>query len=111
MFFITYQRVTFQLITYFLNFVVYRVQHYINGKEYVVNTVSYVGQHKLCELWQYTRYQREGGRQIYDTAEIIDYEQKIHKELLEYSIGVLNALGIQYGPAHVEVLVSPKRFR
>lgn len=82
------------------------IQHFITGKEYVVNTVSYDGHHKVCEIWEYTRYIRSNGRQIYDTALIIDYDATKHRNILEYAMNVLNALGVKYGPAHVEILVN-----
>ena len=84
------------------------LQHYIGGKEFVVNTVSYDGMHKLCELWQYTRYKRPNGRQIYDTATLIDYNPELHKTVVDYAYKVINALGIKYGPAHVEIIANEK---
>ncbi len=84
------------------------LQHYIEGEEYVINTVSYGGQHKLCELWQYTRLQRTSGEQIYDTATIVDYDPLVHKEVVDYAMDVITALGVKYGPAHVEIIKNNK---
>jgi len=80
------------------------IQHYIEGEEYVVNTASLAGKHKFCELWTYTRYVLAGGRKIYDTAKIIDIETKDHEEVISYALAVVEALGIKYGAAHVEVI-------
>jgi hypothetical protein len=84
------------------------LQHYIEGEEYVVNTVSYAGEHKLCELWKYTRYQRPGGRQIYDTASVVDYHMEEHEEVVNYAMKIIAALGIKYGPAHVEIIKNER---
>lgn len=80
------------------------IQHYVYGKEYVVNMVSFDGEHKLCELWEYSRYERKAGRQIYDTATIVDYKSTEHQDVIDYAIKVLNALNIKYGPAHIEII-------
>jgi len=80
------------------------LQHYIAGEEYVVNTVSYAGDHKLCELWNYTRYSRPYGRQIYDVAKVVNFDVEKHEAVVNYAINVIEALGIQYGPAHVEII-------
>ncbi len=80
------------------------VQHYIQGEEYVVNTASYAGQYKFCELWYYTRQKREDGQQIYDTARVIDVTTRKHEEVINYALQVIDILGIQYGPAHVEII-------
>lgn len=44
------------------------LQYYIQGHEYVVNTVSYAGKHKFCELWYYTRHVNKNGQQIYSKS-------------------------------------------
>lgn len=80
------------------------IQHYISGDEYVVNTVSHAGNHKLCELWSYSRYERPHGKQIYNTAKAINYDEGEHKEIVQYAITSIEALGINYGPAHVEII-------
>lgn len=80
------------------------LQHYIVGEEYVVNTVSYAGDHKLCELWNYARYSRPYGRQIYDVAKVVNFDVAKHEAVVNYAINIIEALGIQYGPAHVEII-------
>jgi len=80
------------------------LQHYIGGEEYVVNTVSFKGKHKFCELWNYSRYKRSEGRNIYDTAKLINFDPAMHEEVVNYAFKVIHALGIQYGPMHVEII-------
>ncbi len=80
------------------------LQHYIQGDEYVVNTVSHAGEYKFCELWYYTRQKREDGQQIYDTARVIDVTTKEHEEVIDYALQVIDVLGVRYGPAHVEII-------
>ena len=80
------------------------LQEYIEGEEYVVNMVSCKGEHKFCELWRYTRYQRPHGRQIYDTASLEEFQKEVHSDILTYAIEVIEALGMQCGPSHIEII-------
>lgn len=80
------------------------IQQYIEGEEYVVNMVSCEEKHKFCELWRYTRYQRPYGRQLYDAAFLEEFEPKQHADVLAYAMQVVDALGIQYGPSHIEII-------
>lgn len=80
------------------------IQHHIAGEEYVVNLVSHAGKHVLCELWIYTHYQLPNGKQIYDTARIIEFNSAEHTGLVAYAYSVVDALEIKYGPSHVEII-------
>jgi biotin carboxylase len=79
------------------------LQPYIQGQEYVINTVSYDGKHKLCEIWQYSLCLRDKF-QIYDTASLVEYDETEHRGMIAYAFKVIDALGIKYGPAHVELI-------
>jgi hypothetical protein len=80
------------------------VQPFIIGDEYVINTVSLNGKHKLCEIWKYSRINLDGGHKIYDTAYIIDYDANAHSEIVQYAFNCLDALGIKFGPGHIEII-------
>jgi biotin carboxylase len=80
------------------------VQEYISGTEYVVDTVSSDGEHKVVAIWRYDK--REVGRApfVYFCTELIGVTRdKTCNSLIEYAIKVLNALKVKYGPAHIEL--------
>jgi biotin carboxylase len=80
------------------------LQRYVDGREYVVNTVSHDGRHHLCELWSYARFQR-GGCKIYDTASLVAFDEREHGAIVDYAMRVADGLGIRQGPMHAEVMV------
>lgn len=81
-------------------------QEFLEGNEYVVNTVSYKGKHSLVGVWLYHKKRISSGASFYDFDELITRIGLTEKKLVEYVYGVLDALGICYGPAHAEVMVD-----
>lgn len=79
-------------------------QEYLNGKEYVVDTVSLNGIHKVTGIWA---YDRSGNRSLevgYDTMLLIPYEGTLQDALSEYVFNVLDAIGVRFGPGHCEII-------
>lgn len=79
------------------------VQEYAEGTEYSVDTVSHNGTHVLCDVLQYTKTKANGRMAIWDRTEFLPNE---HPELVKYAYGVLDALGIRWGAAHSEIMVT-----
>jgi biotin carboxylase len=79
-------------------------QEYLSGIEYVVDTVSLDGHHKVTAFWIYER--SEGGESAigYDAMTLLPYEGRIQRELANYALRVLDAVGIRFGPAHCEIM-------
>lgn len=88
---------------YFSNEVL--VQEYLYGDEYVVNMVSYNGQHFTLELRQYHK-QSINGKRLYDFEELLDFKGKHQQTLIDYAKRVATAIGIQYGPSHIEIIMT-----
>ncbi|MET9856941.1 ATP-grasp domain-containing protein [Streptomyces sp. NPDC006450] len=82
-------------------------QEYLPGAEYMVNTVSRDGRHHLCDVWRTTRVSANGVVDLCDALLLIDSGERVVEPLREYAFQVLDALGIQHGPAHVEVRMTP----
>ncbi|UMP00009.1 ATP-grasp domain-containing protein [Amycolatopsis sp. EV170708-02-1] len=83
------------------------VQSYLPGTEYIVDTVSADGCHYTCGVWQYRKRTTPSGNRIYDRDILLDPDEKPVREIVEYVETVLKTLGIRYGPAHAEVIVTP----
>jgi biotin carboxylase len=75
---------------------------FLSGLEYEVNTVSWNGTHKVTDIWSYTK-QKNTGSIIYDWGRLLGEEEQMRTRLTSYALQVLNALGIRYGPAHLEI--------
>jgi biotin carboxylase len=82
------------------------VQAYLEGDEYVINTVSHQGHHWLTDAWRCIKTFSTGGRKIYDSEHLLHHDDPCLPVLVEYVEGVLNALAISEGPAHTEVILT-----
>ena len=82
------------------------IQERIDGEEYIVNTVSCNGTHRITTMWKYTKIKTSEGGNIYDTVETINELGIGEAELAEYAYDVADALGIKYGPVHGEYMID-----
>jgi hypothetical protein len=82
------------------------VQRFIEGDEYVVNTVSYSGCHYISEIWEIKKIIEQGGGYVYDIGNLLENEGSRQALLSGYVVEVLNSLGIKYGAAHHEVIIT-----
>lgn len=78
------------------------------GTEYGVNTISWDGKHRLAELWQYHKVKVEGAGNVYDCTRLLDWPDENQMPLVRYAFQALDALGIRYGPAHTEIMLTAK---
>ena len=83
------------------------MQERIIGKEYIVNTVSCVGKHRLVSMCFYDKLQMNGSN-IYNYMETVTRLDVGESALVRYAYDVLDAIGIQYGPVHGEYMVDEK---
>ncbi|HEY0169351.1 MAG TPA: ATP-grasp domain-containing protein [Jatrophihabitans sp.] len=82
------------------------VQSYLDGIEYVVDMVSWQGRRYTCGVWEY-RKRQVGVHNIYDYEILLPAEDNRVGELVGYVDSALRALGIEYGPTHAEVIITP----
>ena len=80
------------------------VQQYVEGTEYVVDTFSHDGVHTVTDVCQYTKIRNGSHMAVYDTMEWVDPDLPVVSELVGYTRGVLDAVGMRFGAAHVEVM-------
>lgn len=82
------------------------IQEYINGTEYVVDTISCRGEHRTIFAMRYRKQLLNDSRKIYDVDEYIDSNAEEYRYLSDYMFKVLDAIGITYGPVHSEIMVD-----
>lgn len=83
------------------------VQPYQSGPEYIVDTVSLNGVHRITDVWVYQKIQdRNDGAFVYDFAVLVPYEIASELGLFDYALQVLDALGVQNGAAHSEIILT-----
>ena len=79
------------------------VQEYLSGVEYVVDTMSCDGEHKVCTLWEYDRQPTNGAGFVLHGQRCMTADEPLAQELIVYLKQVLDALEIRNGPGHAEV--------
>lgn len=80
-------------------------QERLVGEQYFVNTVSREGRHFIAEIWKDVRI-ISGDHNVYDREDLQSATGPLQEELTHYVVQVLDALGIHYGPAHTEVMMT-----
>jgi predicted ATP-grasp superfamily ATP-dependent carboligase len=84
------------------------LQERLFGQQYFVNAVSIHGNHVFTEIWSDNKIEVEGASLICDKEELLPYEGDIQDRIIPYMRAVLDALGIQNGPSHSELIVTDR---
>jgi biotin carboxylase len=82
------------------------VQDYLDGEEYLVNSVSRDGEHRIVEVWRSVRLPGPDGACLYDFQEPLSYDAPGVAAVVSYVRQVLDALGIRNGAGHSELRVT-----
>jgi biotin carboxylase len=82
------------------------VQEFLSGIEYVVDTFSFDGLHTVTDICRYQKMDINGRTAVYDHMDWMPYDTDAYGELLRYAGGVLDALGVRFGPAHTEIMAT-----
>jgi biotin carboxylase len=83
------------------------VQEYLEGAEYVVDTVSCAGRHYVTAQWRYAK-RHGGGAPVYEGVRLLPARGPEQDELAAYALRVLDALGIRYGAGHHEIMYTAR---
>jgi biotin carboxylase len=79
-------------------------QEFLSGSEYVVDTVSCEGRHRVTAFWKYHKPQNSSSFVSYDAMELLAYDGDVQEKLRAYATAALDALEIRIGPAHCELM-------
>ncbi|MFC1417845.1 ATP-grasp domain-containing protein [Streptacidiphilus cavernicola] len=82
------------------------VQERVFGPEFYANTVSVDGEHKIAEMWRYTKRLGPGMSPVYDYEEPVPVGADEYRQVSAHVRGALTALGIRNGAAHTEVILT-----
>ncbi len=84
------------------------VQEFIEGTEYVIDTVSLQGEITVTDIIKYQKRIGKYGGTIYERCIFMDTDNPEMSATIEYTKKILNALQIYNGPAHTEIIVDKK---
>ena len=82
------------------------IQERIDGEEYMVNTVSNNGRHRITTIWKHHKVKSSEGGPVYDNATTVNKLNLGEANLIEYAYDVADAIGIKYGPVHGEYMID-----
>jgi len=81
-------------------------QAYLRGTEYVVNSVSHDGEHYISDIWEMRHRHSKDIPMVIDSMTLLPPREPKWQVLVDYTKRVLTALGISFGPAHSEVMLT-----
>lgn len=82
------------------------VEEYIPGDLFMVNTVSIAGKHYVTDLWATKKNITDSGAFIFDFTELVGANEST-EVAVRFTLHLLEKFGIEFGPAHTEVLIHP----
>lgn len=80
------------------------VQEFLDGQEWVVDTVSCDGECLVTNVTKYKKLPNAQGKTVYRHSAFLTPDMHAHGELIRYAQAVIEALGIRLGAAHVELI-------
>lgn len=81
---------------------------FLEGPEYFLNSVSFGGRVVFTDIWRYEKRAINASRAVYDRNLLCDMDGELEYELRAYVEKVVEALGIRWGPAHTEVILTSR---
>ena len=83
------------------------VQSYLPGDQFIVNTVSHQGRHYVTDVWSMA-VSLDGSDIVPRGIALMDPTDARAAAMVDYTLGVLTALGIENGAAHTELKWTPE---
>lgn len=84
------------------------LQEYISGTEFVVDSFSHDGRHTITDVCRYRKVDNGTQMAVYDSMEWLPPDHEVVAELVAYAKGVLDAVGLRFGSAHVEIMLTER---
>jgi hypothetical protein len=82
------------------------VQEFLDGPEYVVDSVSKNGERKVACVWEYDKRAVNDANFVYFGMRCVSPEEPVFAVVVEYQAKILSALGIKNGPGHAEIKMT-----
>ncbi len=80
------------------------VQKFLTGTEYVVDTFSDHGEHGVVDVCRYLKVDNGPHMAVYDAMRWVPPDDPAVPRVVGYARAVLDAVGMRFGAAHVEIM-------
>jgi hypothetical protein len=84
------------------------VQEELRGTQYFTDSISWDGVHHVSEIWRSRKQLVHGTCEMYDYEDLLEPRGPEQDVVAAYVRGVLDALGIRYGAAHTELVLTDR---
>lgn len=87
------------------------LQEFLVGDEYIVDTVSHAGKHICMAIWVYKKAQGlPWNRHAICPVQnmVLPPTGERQDRLVDYAFQVLDAVGLKYGPCHLEIMLTAR---
>ena len=84
------------------------MQECIKGDEYIVNTITCNGQHRVTSVLKYNKITLPDGSHVYNYANTLSEIDIGISNLIRYAYDTVDAIGIVNGPVHGEYMVDER---
>ncbi|OGV41586.1 MAG: hypothetical protein A3F46_10715 [Legionellales bacterium RIFCSPHIGHO2_12_FULL_42_9] len=81
-------------------------QSFLDGQEYVVNTVSVDSKHHLSDIWRCHKQRIKGASFVPGCEVLLPVNGEIQSKLRQYAFNALDVLDFTQGPAHFEIMLT-----
>ena len=82
------------------------IQEYLVGDEYIIDTVSLDGNHKVAAVWKYDKRKYKESNFVYYGQVPVNTNEEYYEEMLNYVFNVLDILNIKNGAGHSEIILT-----
>lgn len=82
------------------------VQSFLEGQEYVVNTVSHNSKHHLTDIRLCHKMHVSGAGFVAGAEELLSADESVSQALKAYAFKALDLLKIVHGPGHFEIMLT-----
>lgn len=86
----------------------YLLQERLEGEEYIVDAIVKGEAIKICALSRYKKGIHNGSAFVYESLDVLDAQDPLYAALISYAKQCIRAVGIEYGPAHMEIMQTAR---
>jgi hypothetical protein len=84
------------------------IQSYLAGPQFIVNTVSHRGIHRVTAAWHVEHRNVPGASIAIESMTLLDPDSPQSRTLFDYTRRAISALGIENGPANTELRLTER---
>lgn len=86
----------------------YLVQERLEGEEFAVDLMVNGRDQRVCSICRYKKAPHNGSQFVYESLDVLDPHDPEYQKITGYAKLCAEALGVEWGPAHLEIMNTEK---